>query len=141
MRRFPPAPVNEEGKLLERKKADSQRKKDVLHLETGTEQRIDIFQEKIAIFKISQRPQIAEAAKEHQRFPHFRGVFFCKYQADPIIKETASGYHPQEADVKISIKPQGHPNQISLCQLILSAFVKNQPARQCERQKQKNKNV
>ena len=36
MGRFPPAPVNEEGKLLERKKADSQRKKDVLHLETGT---------------------------------------------------------------------------------------------------------
>ena len=65
-----------EGKLLERKKADSQRKKDVLHLETGPEQRIDIFQEKIAVFKIPQRPQIAETAKEHQRFPHFRGIFF-----------------------------------------------------------------
>ena len=135
MRRLPPAPVNEIGQLLKGKKADTQGKQDIFQLKICMEKGIDIFQEEIAVLEITQCTQVPYASNDKCYPPHLRRIFPMQQKADTIIKKTASGNHPKKAYIIISIKPQRHPDQISLRQLILPEAVQQVPA--CQRKRQK----
>ena len=135
MRRLPPAPVNEIGQLLKGKKADPQGKQDIFQLKICVEKGIDIFQEEIAVLEITQCTQVPYASNSQSYPAHLRRIFPMQQKADTIIKQTASGNHPKKAYIIISIKPQRHPDQISLRQLILPEAVQQVPA--CQRKRQK----
>ena len=103
------------------------------------EKSVYIFQEEITVLKISQRPQISQTSHSKEKLPAAGCVFAEQQGTDTIVKNTASRNNPKKAYIIISIKPQGHPNQKSLRQLILPAPVQQEPARQSQRQKQKQK--
>ena len=66
-------------------------------------------------FEYAQRANIADTADHKQKLSSSLRILSGKQKTQPIIKKTASQHNPKEADIKIGVKPQGHPNQISLC--------------------------
>ena len=116
MRRLPSAAVNQVGKLLEGKEADTEGKQNIPGLEIGPKDRVDVLHEKIVILENAQCPDVDRAADDEQKFSHLRRILSGKEEADPEIEKTASQHDPEKADVIPGIKPQGHPDEISLCQ-------------------------
>ena len=68
-------------------------------------------------------------------FPFFRENFFRQTAQKPAY-QTAEQKQPQILQICIGIKPQGHPDQISLCQLKFLFPVQKIPSCQQKRQKQ-----
>ena len=116
MRRLPSAAVNQVGKLLEGKEADTEGKQNIPGLEIGPKDRVDVLHEEIVILENAKCPYVDRAADDEQKLSHLRLIPPGKKEADPEIEKAASQHDPEEAGIIPGIKPQGHPDEISLCQ-------------------------
>ena len=58
MFQFPPAPVNEKGKLLKGKKADSQGKQNMFQIKVGMKNSVNVFKKEIVVFKVKNLTKI-----------------------------------------------------------------------------------
>ena len=141
MGRVPPAAVDEEGKLLEGEKADPKRQQKLLRRQLCPEKDIDILHKKIIVLENAQRPDVARTSGDEKDPRRPRRILFRQQEAHPVIEQAASQHDPEKAHIVPGIKPQGHPDEISLCQFEPLQPVEQIPAGQRQRKKYENKKI
>ena len=141
MGRVPPAAVDEEGKLLEGEKADPKRQQKLLCRQLCPEKDVDILHKKIIVLENAQRPDVARTSGDEKDPRRPQRILFRQQEAHPVIEQAASQHDPEKAHIVPGIKPQGHPDEISLCQFEPLQPVEQIPAGQRQRQKYKNKEI
>ena len=146
MLRFSLAAVNDKGKLLEGKEADTKRQQDMTKREVRVEHRVDVFDEKIIVFIVEQNTEIQKDADD-QRQPAQKGFVrraggdLRDQKAQKIVQPHAHQNDGEVVGVEIAVEPQGHTGKKKAREPILFQMVQAVPAKQDKRQKYENKKI
>ena len=105
------------------------------------EYNVNIFKKEIIILKIKQKAQIQGKSQGKTNMPHPSAVKGFQQITDQIISQNTGNDDSKIIDIKISVKPQGHACQKQFGRLVGFHMIQDIPAKQCDRQKNKYKNI
>lgn len=102
--------VHDKGNLLKRKKADSQRQKDIVKRHRAPKYRIHRGKKKVKILEIEQHAQV----RRHRQGHDWAAFFIRQYPVKYVIAPDTARHNEQIRYVKIPVKPKRHGNQKNL---------------------------
>ena len=134
--------VDDVGKLLEGKKRNAQRQRQMVERQMQAERAVQVFKEEIVVFEVKQHAEVQKKSQQHQRQAH--GLLFLREHqlAERVIDEDAACNDRHIAGIVVAVEKERGQYQKHLVELVFFRQSAQQKiAQQGQRQKRQHENV